>query len=206
MIVVQFEMIQIKVVLTVPCSSGPMTIDLETAVRTLVCVAMGQHPSKRVAVSLIVAVLAGTLRLGGRRPQLQAAAHAAVGALGAGRSRGGGLGGGLGGGAAQGAGAGPSIAAPQGDRLRWRPLPNGREQGTGGLPSPDMSCARSGLTTMVTTTATGYREPAREDGPGVRAVSMRCLGGDSQRAVGEAQREKTPSLRRVALQGGSQRC
>ena len=36
-----------------------MTIDLETAVRTLVCVAMGQHPSKRVAVSLIVAVLAG---------------------------------------------------------------------------------------------------------------------------------------------------
>ena len=35
-----------------------MTIDLETAVRTLVCVAMGQHPSKRVAIGLIVAVLA----------------------------------------------------------------------------------------------------------------------------------------------------
>lgn len=35
-----------------------MTIDLETAVRTLVCVAMGQHPRKRVAVDLIVAVLA----------------------------------------------------------------------------------------------------------------------------------------------------
>jgi hypothetical protein len=35
-----------------------MTIDLETAVQTLVCVAMGQHPSKRVTVGLIVAVLA----------------------------------------------------------------------------------------------------------------------------------------------------
>lgn len=35
-----------------------MTIDLETAVRTLVCVAMGQHPSRRVTVDLIVAVLA----------------------------------------------------------------------------------------------------------------------------------------------------
>lgn len=35
-----------------------MTIDLETAVRTLVCVAMGQHLHKRVSVDLIVAVLA----------------------------------------------------------------------------------------------------------------------------------------------------
>ena len=35
-----------------------MTIDLETAVRTLVCVAMGQHPHKRVSIDLIVAVLA----------------------------------------------------------------------------------------------------------------------------------------------------
>lgn len=35
-----------------------MDIDLETAVRTLVCVAMGQDPGKRVTVGLIVAVLA----------------------------------------------------------------------------------------------------------------------------------------------------
>lgn len=35
-----------------------MIIDVETAVRTLVYVAMGQHPSKRVTVGLIVAVLA----------------------------------------------------------------------------------------------------------------------------------------------------
>ena len=35
-----------------------MDIDLETAVRTLVCVAMGQDPGKRVTVGLIVAVMA----------------------------------------------------------------------------------------------------------------------------------------------------
>lgn len=35
-----------------------MKIDLETAVRTLVCVAMGQSPGKQVTVGLIVAVLA----------------------------------------------------------------------------------------------------------------------------------------------------
>ena len=35
-----------------------MDIDLETAVRTLVCVAMGQGPNKRVTAGLIVAVLA----------------------------------------------------------------------------------------------------------------------------------------------------
>lgn len=35
-----------------------MDIDLEMAVRTLVCVAMGQGPDKRVTVGLIVAVLA----------------------------------------------------------------------------------------------------------------------------------------------------
>ena len=51
-------MIQIKVAFVMPCSIGIMTIDLETAVRTLVCVAMGQHPSRRVSVGLIVAVLA----------------------------------------------------------------------------------------------------------------------------------------------------
>ena len=51
-------MIQIKVVFAAPCSNETMTIDLETAVRTLVCVAMGQHPRKRIAVDLIVAVLA----------------------------------------------------------------------------------------------------------------------------------------------------
>lgn len=36
----------------------PMNIDLETAIRTLVCVSMGQNPEKRVSVGLIVAVLA----------------------------------------------------------------------------------------------------------------------------------------------------
>ena len=35
-----------------------MSIDLETAVRTFVSVAMGQDPGKRVTVGLIVAVLA----------------------------------------------------------------------------------------------------------------------------------------------------
>lgn len=35
-----------------------MEIEFETAVRTLVCVAMGQGPDKRVTVGLIVAVLA----------------------------------------------------------------------------------------------------------------------------------------------------
>ena len=36
-----------------------MEVDLETAARTLVVVAMGQAPGKRVTVGLIVAVLAG---------------------------------------------------------------------------------------------------------------------------------------------------
>ena len=36
-----------------------MEVDLETAARTLVVVAMGQAPGKRVIVGLIVAVLAG---------------------------------------------------------------------------------------------------------------------------------------------------
>lgn len=36
-----------------------MNIDLETAVRTLVCVSVGQDPRSRVSVPLIVAVLAG---------------------------------------------------------------------------------------------------------------------------------------------------
>lgn len=35
-----------------------MNIDFETAVRTLVCVTMGQRRDKRVTVGLIVAVLA----------------------------------------------------------------------------------------------------------------------------------------------------
>lgn len=35
-----------------------MEIEFETAVRTLVCVCMGQDPGKRVTVGLIVAVLA----------------------------------------------------------------------------------------------------------------------------------------------------
>ena len=35
-----------------------MEVDFDTAVRTLVCVAMGQAPDKRVAAGLIVAVLA----------------------------------------------------------------------------------------------------------------------------------------------------
>ena len=36
-----------------------MEVDLETAARTLVVVAVGQAPGKRVTVGLIVAVLAG---------------------------------------------------------------------------------------------------------------------------------------------------
>ena len=35
-----------------------MAIDLETAVRTLVCASIGQNPGRRVTIGLIVAVLA----------------------------------------------------------------------------------------------------------------------------------------------------